>query len=256
MSDRETKLAFSASNSEEAQGALAELSDRYPSVPVEQADVVIALGGDGQMLHTLRRAMDRDVAVYGMNCGSVGFLLNDYNTDGLMERIRSAQEVVIHPIRMTAVTDSGEELQAYAFNEVSMLRQTHQSAKLSILVDGINRIPELIADGVMVATPAGSTAYNLSAGGPIIPLDSNLLALTAISPFRPQRWPGALLHSSSKVRIEVLERDKRPVAAVADSTEIRDTRAVEVRESSRSARLLFDLDAGYIERVLRQQFGR
>ncbi|MCP3977229.1 MAG: NAD kinase [bacterium] len=249
-------INFAAADSSEAQKALSELSDVYTSVDVEEADVVVALGGDGQMLRTLHRVLERDLPVFGMNCGSVGFLLNEYRTDDLQRRIADAQEVIIHPLAMKAHTESGAVIDAYALNEVSMLRQTHQSAKLAISVDGVMRIPELIADGVMVATPAGSTAYNLSAGGPIIPLEANILALTPISPFRPQRWPGALLHSSSAVRIDVIEQLKRPVSAVADSTEIRNVRAVDVRESSSRAQLLFDHDAGYNERVLRQQFGR
>jgi NAD+ kinase len=247
---------FAASESPAAQKALAELNDRYASVPPEAADVVVALGGDGQMLRTLHRHLHDDVAVFGMNCGSVGFLLNEYSADDLLTRIADAQEIIIHPLSMTAHTESGVAIDAYALNEVSMLRQTHQSAKLAIVVDDVPRIRELIADGVLVSTPAGSTAYNVSAGGPIIPLDANILALTPISPFRPSRWPGALLHSSSRVRVEVLDPHKRPVSAVADSTEIRNGRVVEIHESSRQARLLFDKDAGFNERVLREQFGR
>lgn len=247
---------FAASESPAAQKALAELNDLYESVPAEAADVVVALGGDGQMLRTLHRHLHDDLAVFGMNCGSVGFLLNEYSTDDMLTRIADAQEIIIHPLSMKAHTESGVAIDAYALNEVSMLRQTHQSAKLAIAVDGVPRIRELIADGVLVATPAGSTAYNVSAGGPIIPLDANILALTPISPFRPTRWPGALLHSSSQVRIEVLDPHKRPVSAVADSTEIRNVRVVEIHESRQQARLLFDKDAGFNERVLREQFGR
>jgi NAD+ kinase len=249
-------MHFAASDTPEGQKALAELSDVYPSVPVEEAEVVVALGGDGQMLRTLHRMLDRGTPVFGMNCGSVGFLLNEYRVDELVQRINEAQEVIVRPLAMKAHSESGAEIDAYALNEVSLLRQMQQSAKLAIWVDGVMRISDLIADGVMVATPAGSTAYNLSAGGPIIPLQANILALTPISPFRPQRWPGALLHSSSHVRIEVLEPHKRPVSAVADSTEIRNVRAVESSESDAEARLLFDKDAGYNERVLRMQFGR
>lgn len=250
------KIGFAASQTDAAQSALADLTAAYPDVPTEEADVIVALGGDGQMLRTLHSHFDSDIPVFGMNCGSVGFLLNEYRIEDLHQRIADAQEVIIHPLAMKAHTDSGAVLDAYALNEVSLLRQTHQSAKLAIFVDGVTRIPELIADGVMVATPAGSTAYNLSAGGPIIPLDANILALTPISPFRPMRWPGALLNSSSQVRVDVLDHRKRPVAAVADSTEIRGVTAVEIRESKQQARLLFDKDAGYNERVLRLQFGR
>ncbi len=249
-------IAFAASDTPEAQAALAELTEVYPAAPSDEATVVVALGGDGQMLRTLHRHLEGDVSVFGMNCGSVGFLLNEYRVEDLEQRIADAQEIIIHPLAMRAHTESGAEIDAYALNEVSMLRQTHQSAKLAISVNGVVRIPELIADGVLVATPAGSTAYNVSAGGPIIPLQANILALTPISPFRPARWPGALLHSSSQVRIDVLDPHKRPVSAVADSTEIRNVRAVDVRESSRQARLLFDKDIGYNERVLREQFGR
>lgn len=249
-------IGFAASGTDAAQAAYAELTATYDFVAPEEADVIIALGGDGQMLRTLHSHLDHDVPVFGMNCGSVGFLLNEYRLEDLPQRIADAQEVVIHPLAMSAHTESGAHLEAYAFNEVSLLRQTHQSAKLEITVDGVPRISELIADGVMVATPAGSTAYNLSAGGPIIPLDANILALTPISPFRPMRWSGALLKSSSEVRVEVLEPHNRPVAAVADSTEIRHVRSVEIRESSRQARLLFDKDAGFNERVMRLQFGR
>lgn len=249
-------IGFAASTTDAAQRALAELSDAYASVAPEEADVIVALGGDGQMLRTLHRHLERNTPVFGMNCGSVGFLLNEYQVDDLPRRIADAQAVVVRPLAMKAQTDSGVELEAYAFNEVSLLRQAHQSAKLAIAVDGVPRIPELIADGVMVATPAGSTAYNLSAGGPIIPLGANILALTPISPFRPMRWPGALLNSSSQVTVEVLDSHNRPVSAVADSTEIRHVKSVDIRESTREATLLFDKDAGFNERVLRLQFGR
>jgi NAD+ kinase len=249
-------IHFAASESPAAQQALAELTNRYESAEAAEADVVVALGGDGQMLRTLHRHLLDDVAVFGMNCGSVGFLLNEYSADDLLARIADAQEIIIHPLSMKAHTESGAAIDAYALNEVSMLRQTHQSAKLAIAVDGVPRIRELIADGVLVSTPAGSTAYNVSAGGPIIPLQANILALTPISPFRPTRWPGALLHSSSHVRIEVLDPHKRPVSAVADSTEIRNVRTVEIHESRQQARLLFDKEAGFNERVLREQFGR
>ncbi|NND03551.1 MAG: NAD kinase [Acidimicrobiia bacterium] len=249
-------IGFAASGSEVAQRAYAELTEMYESVPPAEADVIVALGGDGQMLRTLHGHLNAAIPVFGMNCGSVGFLLNEYRVDGLEQRIADSQEVVIHPLAMTAHTESGVDLDAFAFNEVSLLRQTHQSAKLRILVDGVPRIEELIADGVMVATPAGSTAYNLSAGGPIIPLDGNVLALTPISPFRPMRWPGALLNSTSHVRVEVLDSHDRPVSAVADSTEIRHVCSVDIKESTSEARLLFDKDAGFSERVLRLQFER
>ena len=212
-------IAFVASDTEEALAARARLAERYGDAPPDKADAIVALGGDGLMLQTMHRHLTSRIPIYGMNRGSVGFLLNDYREDGLLERLESAETTVIHPLRMTAHDTSGAKHQALAINEVSLFRQTYQAAKLRIAVDGTFRLDELICDGVLVSTPAGSTAYNLSAHGPIIPINAPLLALTPISPFRPRRWRGALLPNEAKVGIEVLEAEKRPVSAVADHTE-------------------------------------
>jgi len=249
------KLSFVASDAPEARAAEAELSQLYGNHPLDDADAVVALGGDGLMLQTLHRVLPQGHAIYGMNRGSVGFLMNDYEVRHLPERIASAEVTAIHPLLMEATTVAGETSQALAFNEVSMLRQRHQAAKLRISVDGRVRLEELICDGIIVATPAGSTAYNLSANGPILPVNSPLLALTPISAFRPRRWRGAILQHDAAVGIEVLESDKRPVAAVADHEEVRNVRHVSVREdASRSVRLMFDPGHTLAERVLQEQF--
>ena len=222
---------------------------------VGSAAVVVALGGDGFMLETLHRVLDRGVPVYGMNCGSVGFLMNAFDEAALPERLRVAQAATLHPLRMHAITVSGAVEEALALNEVSLLRQLRQAAKIRIIIDGRMRLEELICDGVLVSTPAGSTAYNLSAHGPIVPLSANLLPLTPISAFRPRRWRGALLPSSAEVTFEVLEADKRPVAAVADFTEVRDVASVAVSEDrSVSVTVLFDPDQGLSERIIAEQF--
>ncbi|MDB5375512.1 MAG: kinase, partial [Belnapia sp.] len=214
-----------------------------------------ALGGDGCMLETQHRLLGRNIPIYGMNCGSVGFLMNDYREDGLLERLAEAQAAMLHPLRMRAVSADGAVQEALAINEVSLLRETRQAAKIRILIDGKERLSELICDGVLVATPAGSTAYNLSAHGPIVPLGANLLPLTPISAFRPRRWRGALLPGDAQVVFEILEAAKRPVAAVADYTEVRDVRRVEVREDrSICLTLLFDPDHGLSERIIAEQF--
>ncbi len=213
------------------------------------------LGGDGFMLQTLHRVLDLEKPVYGMNCGSVGFLMNPFREDGLLERLTAAQEAVLHPLRMHAITASDAVEEALAFNEVSLLRQLAQAAKLRITVDGRVRLPELICDGVLVSTPAGSTAYNLSAHGPIVPLSAELLPMTPISAFRPRRWRGALLPSTADVVFEILEAEKRPVAAVADSAEVRDVISVSVCEDRGvSVRVLFDPDQGLSERIIAEQF--
>jgi NAD+ kinase len=253
------RLAFVASERPEAREAKARLAARYSEVPVEQADVVVALGGDGFMLETLHKALEHDGVspkpIYGLNCGSVGFLMNEAQEDGLAERISAAEEAVIHPLAMQALDRSGRQTKALAINEVSLLRQTYQTAKLRILIDGKERLAELACDGVLVATPAGSTAYNLSAHGPIIPLGASVLALTPISAFRPRRWRGALLRHTAKVAIEVLEPDKRPVSAVADNVEVRDVARVEIAEDRKvSLRMLFDAGRSLEERVLAEQF--
>lgn len=255
MTRQTPALAFVASDRPEAQAARAVLHARYGGVAEDQADVIVALGGDGQMLETLHANLRRHTPVYGMNRGSVGFLMNDYAEDDLLERIASAERTVIHPLQMDAWTESGEVHTGLAINEVSLLRQTRQSAKLRILVDGRMRLEELSCDGCLLATPAGSTAYNLSAHGPIIPLDAHILALTPISAFRPRRWRGALLSHEAKVRFEVLEPDKRPVSATADNFEVRRVAAVEVRERRDiHLTMLFDAGRSFGERVMTEQF--
>ncbi len=252
-----SKLTFAlvAAETDEARAAAARLSAEYRTVPPEEAEAIVALGGDGLMLETLHRFIDRGTPIYGMNCGSVGFLMNEYREDGLPERLAQAEAVALHPLRMAAQTVDGQRLDALAINEVSLLREERQAAKLRLSVDGVVRLEELICDGVLVATPAGSTAYNLSAHGPIVPIGAPLLALTPISAFRPRRWPGALLPHRAVVAFEVLEAGKRPVSATADYTEVRDVARVEVREDrSVSLNLLFDPGHNLEERILLEQF--
>lgn len=249
------RLSFVASDRPEARAARNRLAERYGNTAVEDADVIVALGGDGFMLETQHAHMARRPLVYGMNQGSVGFLMNDYAEDDLPERVASAVHAVIHPLQMNAWTEAGQVHSGLAINEVSLLRQTRQSAKLRITVDGRERLSELSCDGCLVATPAGSTAYNLSAHGPIIPLDARMLALTPISAFRPRRWRGALLPHSAVVSFEVLEPEKRPVSATADSFEVRRVARVEVRERRDVAlTMLFDANRSFEERVLAEQF--
>lgn len=249
------RLAFVASDTASAQEAMTQLQALYPHVPVEEADVIVALGGDGLLLETMHRQIRRRVPIFGMNRGTLGFLLNPFAATDLIERITAADTVTLHPLRMTAETITGERREAQAINEVSLLRETRQSAKIRISIDGIVRLDELVCDGVLVSTPAGSTAYNLSAHGPIIPLGSQVLALTPISAFRPRRWRGALLPHGAMVRFDILEADKRPVSAVADFTEVRDVRSVEVHEDrTTSMTLLFDHEMNLAERILKEQF--
>ena len=249
------KLTFFAADTPEAQDALAVLREQHEDVGIEKADIAVVLGGDGTLLETLHNIQDMSVPVYGMNCGSVGFLLNPYRPENLLERLEDAHKVDIFPLRMTATTTSGKVVEALAFNEVALLRETRQAAKLRISVDNIERIPELVCDGILLATPAGSTAYNLSAHGPIIPLSANVLALTPISAFRPRRWRGALLPYNLRVKIDITNPDKRPVSATADSTEVRDVQTVEIRQSdSLGSTLLFDPDHNLEERILKEQF--
>ena len=249
------RIAVVAAETDTAQQALEELCTRYPCVPPERAEIIIPLGGDGFMLETLHRFRSKGVPIFGMHRGSVGFLMNPYRPDGLEERLSAAQPVVLHPLEMTAVDERGARRGALAFNEVSLLRESRQAAKLRISVDGVVRIDELTADGILVATPVGSTAYNLSAHGPIIPLGAGVLAMTPISAFRPRRWRGALLPHQAKVKIEAIESDKRPVSAVADFTEARDVVIVEIRENRDIAMtLLFDREFNLEERVLKEQF--
>lgn len=249
------KLAFSASARPEAQEALRRLRHVYGESGEAEADVIVALGGDGHMLETLRRRLKDKKPVYGMNRGTVGFLMNDYNEDGVVERLAKAESVRIRPLVARCERTDGAVIEERAFNEVSLLRQTAQSAKLRIIIDGAERMAELLCDGVLVSTPAGSTAYNFSAHGPILPIDSRLLALTPISAFRPRRWRGALLPHRARVCIEVLECERRGVSAAADNLETRDVRAVDIREDTDTElTLLFDRGHALDERILREQF--
>ena len=250
------RIAFVASPIPEAQAARGDLIHRYGKAAPEEADVVVALGGDGLMLQTLHDFMRSGKPIYGMHRGTVGFLMNEYSADRLRERLAAAQRTTIHPLLMCASNAADKINEFHAFNEVSLFRQTYQAAHLRILIDGEERLAELIADGMLVATPAGSTAYNLSAQGPIIPINASLMALTPISPFRPRRWHGALLSDSAHIRVEVLEAEKRPVAAVADHDEVRAVRAVEIHmDHSITTDLLFDPGHNLDERILREQFG-
>jgi len=256
MPRRFHRIAFIASPTPDARDAAGALMRLYDHVAPEEADVVVALGGDGLMLQALHRFMDGAKPIYGMNRGTVGFLMNEFREDGLLERLERAHRSVIHPLLMTAQDTEGRTHTARAINEVSMLRQTHQTAKLKISIDGHVRLPELTADGVLVATPAGSTAYNLSVGGPILPLNAHLLALTPISAFRPRRWHGALLPSYARIRVDVLNAEHRPVAAVADHTEFRRVCSVETSlDHATDLVLLHDPGHSLDERILREQFG-
>jgi NAD+ kinase len=249
------RVAFVASDAEAAQHALQELRGRYGTVDPQDADIIVPLGGDGFMLETVHRFVETGLPIFGMHRGSVGFLMNSYRLDGLEERLAVAQPVVLYPLEMIAAQESGMSHRAIAFNEVSLLRESRQTAKLRISVDGVVRLEELMADGILLATPVGSTAYNLSAHGPIIPLGATILALTPISAFRPRRWRGAILPHGARVRIDALETDKRPVSAVADYTEVRDVVSVEIHENRDIAMtVLFDRDANLEERVLKEQF--
>jgi Predicted sugar kinase len=250
-----TRIHFAAAATDQARAARERLVSIYGNEAAERADVVVALGGDGLMLETIHRLLAHNLPVYGMNCGSVGFLMNDFAEDLLPERIGRALCNDIHPLRMHAITMTGAVEEALAFNEVSLLRQLRQAAKIRIIVDGKVRMPELIGDGVLISTPAGSTAYNLSAYGPIVPLSANLLPLTAIAAFRPRHWRGALLPTSSEVVFEILEPEKRPVSAVADSTEVRRVISVAASEDRNvTARILSDPDRALSERIIREQF--
>lgn len=249
------RLAFVASTRPEAQAALERLEELYGQCAPAEAQVIVALGGDGFMLETLHANLGAHRPIYGMNRGSVGFLMNDYNEANLLERIANAERATIHPLRMVAIDQKRKQHRALAINEVSLLRQSHQTAKLRISIDGQVRMEELVCDGALVCTPAGSTAYNLSAHGPIIPLKSQVLALTPISAFRPRRWRGALLPHDARVTFEVLEADKRPVSAVADNFEVRDVVEVHVAEDREvNLTMMFDKGRGLEERVLLEQF--
>ena len=248
-------ISFLSSGAKEADEALQRLVERYGNCEPAQADVIVALGGDGLMLQTLHRMMNAPKPIYGMNRGSVGFLMNEFHDRGLRKRLENARLSIIHPLVMRTIDAKGATRTARAINEVSLLRQTYQAAKLRISIDGEERLGELIADGVLLATPAGSTAYNLSANGPILPLDAPLMALTPLSAFRPRRWRGALLPDRASVSIEVLEAEKRPVAAVADHNEIRRVTQVDIAmDHMTSLMLLHDPGHSLDERILREQF--
>lgn len=255
MPSPDFKLAFVAASTDEARAALAELSEHYEHVAPDDADVIVALGGDGFALQTLHSTMNTGKLVYGMNRGSVGFLMNRYATENLRERIMEAVENSIRPLKMQTVDENGDTAIAYAINEVSLFRQSYQAAKLRVVIDGQERLAELICDGLLLSTPAGSTAYNFSAHGPILPLEAPLLALTPVSPFRPRRWRGALLPEKVMVEIFVLEPQKRPVNAVADNAEVKSVLQVIVTQSEgRTAKLLSDPDHSWSERILSEQF--
>lgn len=246
--------------SEDAQRAKAELGRAYPEIiDVRSAnaavDVILVLGGDGFMLQTMHRFIDRNIPLYGMNCGTVGFLLNNYSCEWLHERLEAARTVALHPLSMFARCANGREVEALAINEVSLFRESRQATKMSITVDHVTRVQELVGDGVLVATPAGSTAYNFSAGGPILPLSANMLALTPIAPFRPRRWRGALLEDHASIMFDVIQPDKRPVSAVADFTEVRDVSVVFVSVQRKiQFHLLFDPEHNLEERIRIEQF--
>ena len=250
-----TKIAFVASEVVIARNALERLSRRYGNVPLEQAEVIVALGGDGFMLQTLHGTMDIAAPVYGMNCGTIGFLMNEFHEEDLIERLSVAEEEEINPLRMIAECSDGSRHEALAINEVSLLRAGPQAAKLRISIDGKIRMEELVCDGALVCTPAGSTAYNYSAHGPILPIGSDVLALTAMAAFRPRRWRGALLSNTSRVRFDVVDPIKRPVMADADSRSVRDVIWVEITsDDSVVHRILFDPGHGLEERLTREQF--
>ena len=249
------RLAFVSDDRPEAVASRDRLAAHYGEVPEQEADAIVALGGDGFMLETLHRNLPGSKPIYGMNLGSVGFLMNEFGEDQLIERINAAEHAVIFPLAMHAICRDGQEVRAMAINEVSLLRQTHQTAKLKILIDGKVRLDELACDGALVSPPAGSTAYNLSAHGTIIPIGAQVLGLTPISAFRPRRWRGALLRHTAKVTFEVLDPDKRPVSAVADNVEVRRVARVHVEEDrSQPLVMLFDAGRSLEERVLTEQF--
>jgi len=250
-----TPIAFVASKTDEAQKALAELRQRYAETPIEQAQVIVALGGDGFMLRTLHRHLALDKPVFGMKLGTVGFLMNQFHPEYLSERIARAQPTKLKPLVMEAVSESGTSTTSLAFNEVSLLRQTKQAAHIRVSINGATKIEELMCDGVLVCTSAGSTAYNLSAHGPILPLGADVLAMTPISPFRPRRWRGAILRAGSEVKFDILDHYKRPVSATADSNEVRDVVEVMIRESrEKTVTLLFDPEHNLEDRILNEQF--
>ena len=254
MADK-SALHFVAAQAAEAQAALVTLRKRFGDHGPEKAEIIVALGGDGFLLQTLHEFIGGNKAIYGMNRGSVGFLMNEYSEANLLERLGAAEATQIHPLRMKAICRNGRMTEALAFNEVYLFRETRQAAKLRVIVDERARIAELICDGILVSTPAGSTAYNLSAHGPILPIDASLLAMTPISAFRPRRWRGAILSHQARTRFEILEPEKRPVSAVADHLEVRDVASVDVAEDrSIAMTMLFDEGHSLNERILAEQF--
>ena len=249
------KIHFHASRKPRAQKALEEVKSKYGSVSAEEADVIVVLGGDGTMLRALHQYIDHKAPIFGMNLGTLGFLLNSYDRDDLQKRVENAKKFEIHPLRMDATDKNGETYTEMAFNEVSLLRETHNSAKIKILVNDKVRIEELVCDGFLVSTPVGSTAYNSSAGGPIVPLSANVLPVTPISAFRPRRWPGAVISNVCEIKFDILKSVERPVSATADSKEIRDVREVTVRESRKIVKtILYDPYNPLEERIFQEQF--
>ena len=249
------KLAFVNSGSPSSVAAQKALVELYSNAAVGECDVIVPLGGDGFVLHCLHEYLPLGKPIYGMNRGTVGFLMNTYQENQLIERIEAASRGIIHPLRMIATDHNGETFEHLAINEVSLFRQSHQAAKIRISVDGKPRLEELVCDGVMVATPAGSTAYNLSAHGPIIPIEAPLLAITPVSPFRPRRWRGALLPNRVKIEFDIIEPSKRPVNAVADHDEVKSVAHVSVSEArDKTGIILFDAAHGWDERILAEQF--
>ena len=249
------KFHFIASENPEAKEALKALIKRYNQAKLELSDVIIAIGGDGMLLKALRNSIEKNKPVFGLNKGNVGFLMNELSFDNLENRIQTARKVKMHPLFMSAHKINGNIFTELAVNEVSILRQTHQAAHLKITVDKKERLNELVCDGILVSTPIGSTAYNLSARGPIIPLNANILALTPISSFRPRRWRGALLPQRVKIRIEVLNYDTRPVSATADNVEARDIKYIEIStDKTKKLTILHDSDHSLDERIMKEQF--
>ncbi len=249
------RICFLADTTDIAQASLSRLQKAFGNVPCAKADVFVVLGGDGFMLQSLHKHIGKGVPFYGMNRGSVGFLMNTYREDMLIERLEIADSVTLHPLVMNAWSFKGRHKRALAFNEVSLLRQSRQAADISICIDGVQKLPDLICDGVLVATPAGSTAYNFSVHGPILPMTSNVLALTPISPFRPRRWQGAVIPRHATVTFDIMQNDKRPVSAVADFTELRNVAKVVVKEDADTGlTLLFDPEYNLEDRVLNEQF--
>jgi NAD+ kinase len=249
------KLSYFASSKPRAQKALEELKSHYGEYPIDRSDCVIVLGGDGTMLRALHKFARKKTPLFGMNLGTLGFMLNDHQPGQLIERIQNANKFKIHPLNMQAIDKNGKMFKEFAFNEVSVLRETHNSAKIKIFVNDKERIAELVCDGILVSTPLGSTAYNASAGGPIVPLDSNILPMTPISPFRPRRWPGALIRNNQTVKFEILRPIERPVSATADSHEVRDIREVTIKQDRKiSKTILYDPDTPLEERIFQEQF--